>query len=332
MSKCTFRTTTAALCGLFMLALSAQPLSAAPPTDVRNGVVLFVAKTFSNPYFREMRDGIQAAIQSDTRIRAEMTAGTKEDDVSGQRAIIESYLARASGAGGYNLVGIILAPAASNTELTDLIRRMNDMRIPIVVLDTAIAPSALSRDQAHITSFIGSSNIDGGRLAANMIAARVPRGGKILLLNGVPGQSTAADRRAGFLSRLSEIRQQHGPAYEVREWTANWTQSEALVATSSILSSGDKIDAIFGANDQMALGAAEAVRSSPRPLAFQPVIVGFDAIPEARDAVQKGTLSATIAQDPKTMGAKAIAVLEATWNGSPVQPVYTIPVKPVVRR
>jgi ribose transport system substrate-binding protein len=288
------------------------------------GVVLFLAKTLGNPFFREMKDGIEAAVRSIPAIRLESRAGNKEDDISGQRQILEAYELHAR---ERRLRGVIVTPASSGPELTGLIKGLNDLAIPIIVLDTAIEASALQRAHATITSFIGSSNVEGGRLAADLVARFRPNGAKILLLNGVSGQSTAFDRRKGFLDRLNELKSQVSYQFVVREFTANWIRSEALAATSSMIAGGFRMDAIFGANDQMAIGAARAVRAATPPLT--PAIVGFDAVEEARAAVRTGLLTATIAQNPAQMGRKAIDALQSVWNGQKVAARYLIPVLPV---
>jgi ABC-type sugar transport system substrate-binding protein len=121
--------------------------------------------------------------------------------------------------------------------------------------------------------------------------------------------------------------------YDVTEYTANWSRSEGNSATNSFFSAGKIFDGIFAANDQMALGAIEAIRTSPM-IARQtskPIVIGFDAVPEAKAAVQDGTMLATLARDAAGMGVKGIQVLVDVWTGRPVKNEYLLPVTPILK-
>jgi ABC-type sugar transport system substrate-binding protein len=301
------------------------------PARAQQRNILFVAKTFGNQYFREMEEGVRAAAARNGKIRLEVRAGTREDDVSGQRRIIETFISRHSKTGRFQLSGVILTPGGSSTELTGVIKKLNDLSIPVVILDTEIAAEALTKDHATITTFIGSDNIKGGNQAAQLMCKLVPKKeGTLLLLNGVSGQATAAQRREGFLNGLKDGTCAESK-YKVQQWTANWVKREALTAVTTLLAGGTQFDGIFGANDQMALGAAEAVRTRLRGNSPRPIIIGYDAVPEARKAIQSGLLTASLAQKPKEMGSHAIDALQAVWDGKKVEPVELIPVTPILK-
>jgi ribose transport system substrate-binding protein len=316
---------------LLIGALGAFAVIAITPAFAESRNVLFVAKTFGNQYFREMEDGVRAAAAKNGNIHLDIRAGTREDDVSGQRRIIETFISRHSRAGSFKLDGVILTPGGSSTELTGVIKKLNSLSIPIVILDTEISADALARDGATITTFIGSDNIQGGNQAAQLMCKLVPKTeGTLLVLNGVSGQATAAQRRQGFLEGLKEgtcIERK----YVLKEWTANWVKREALTAVTTLLAGGNQLDGIFGANDQMALGAVEAVRTRVRNDKPRPIIIGYDAVPEARQALRFGILSATLAQKPMEMGSRAIDALQAAWNGTKVDAVQLLPVTPVLK-
>lgn len=198
------------------------------------------------------------------------------------------------------------------------------------MLDTAIDSAALQKRGAKITSFVASSNVDGGATAADLLVGATPQGGEILLLNGVSGQATAAERRKGFLDEIGKLEAQKSIKYDITEWTADWTRTEAVAATSSLLLAGHRFVGIFGANDQMALGAVEALRTSPLSQNPRPVIIGFDAVPEAIAAVKSGAMYATLAQDAPEMGRLGVEILAKTWDGLPVERQYLLKVTPII--
>lgn len=299
-----------------------------PSTDRR--VVLVVVKAIDNPFFVEIVRGV-----TDELKRRGMTAdllvrsGAQEGDVTGQREHLESAIARyLSATSGGRLAGLVLTPSGSGDELTSQIQRLRAARVPVVLLDTRISKEALDRAATTYDMFAGSSNRQGGEIAATEIMSRLPRGGRILLLNGVSGHETAAERRVGFMSQLADQRKRR--RFVVIERTANWRRSEAQAAVDGLLSMGRRFDAIFAANDEMALGALVAIERLPARR--RPLVIGFDATPEARQAVADGKLLATVAQDPYAMGVSAVAALDDIGHDRRVIKDQIIPVRLIKRK
>ena len=139
----------------------------------------------------------------------------------------------------------------------------------------------------------------------------------MLVLNGVPEHDTAKQRREGFLLAVKNM------GYEITERTANWRRSEARTIVEAFSNAGQVPDAIFAANDEMAIGTIEALRQTNKSL---PPIIGFDATDEARALVKEGTLYATIAQAPRRMGERAAEELAVLLNGTQSQTMRLEPV------
>jgi ABC-type sugar transport system substrate-binding protein len=130
----------------------------------------------------------------------------------------------------------------------------------------------------------------------------LPEGGQIIELQGSVGASPAIDRSAGFNSVIADH-----PEYEiVFQQTAGFARDQGLTVTEQALQANPDVDAIVAANDDMAFGAAEAVAGAGLDIP----IIGFDALPEALQAVEDGTLAATVEQWPgrQTSGAMEILV------------------------
>ena len=283
---------------------------------------LLILKTMDNPFFKEIQRGVSENWDQALGNLA-MRAGSKEGDITSQRRILDDFINQSvAGKQEPTLLAVLLTPSGSKNELTAQIKSLRDRNIPVILIDTAIDSAALKSAKTNITSFIGSSNFDGGKMAAKVIKEYLQPGDHILLLNGVDGQETAEARRKGFISAINADTNMAG--VEIIERTCNWRRDEARSMISALLTMGQKIDAIFAANDEMALGAALALKQNHSDTL---PIVGFDAIPEAIEAVNGGKLTATIAQDPYSMGKTAVLTLQKILNKQPAPKNQAIPTK-----
>ena len=146
-------------------------------------------------------------------------------------------------------------------------------------------------------------------MAARVLAKHLKGKGRVIEIEGIPGTSAAHDRGAGFNQEL-----QNYPEIKVvfRE-AANFDRKDAQRMMRSLLKEGLEVDAVFAHNDNMILGVidafAEINKKTPR------VLIGFDALPEALQAVKNGSLTATIAQQPETMGKLAITSAARYFRG-----------------
>lgn len=263
--------------------------------------VLLLLKTLDNPFFRDIDAGFRSKWSS--MMALDVRAGKNEADVPGQRVILESYLrANVRGRNKPILRGLVLTPSDSGDGLVPLLAEFRRAGIPLVLVDTAISPEALKAAGTDYNVLLASDNLLGGRLAAKLVldAMAGKKQANVLILNGVPESDTAKQRREGFLGVVQ------GSGFDLRERTGNWRRSEARTIVESFRIAGQISDAIFAANDEMAIGAIEALRQSKAAL---PYIVGFDATDEARLLVKQEILNATIAQSPKHMGERAAEVL-----------------------
>lgn len=280
--------------------------------EAKNDVVLLLLKTQSTSFFQDIQSGAESEARADAaKYHLIVRAGTKEGDVTAQRTILDGafdqYVANQPHA---LLRAVLITPSASGPELIPSIKRLRDAGVPIVVIDTQIDKAALAQGATAVNAFVGSSNLDGGRKAANIVAKRLPNGGSVLILNGVDGQETAKSRRDGFVNQIAAA--PHNIKYSVEEHTCNWQRNEARSTVGGLLAFGKNFNAIFAANDEMALGAAEALRQRGKTGV---IVVGFDAIPAAVDAIRDGSLTATLRQQPRVMGSTAVKLAREVWAG-----------------
>jgi ribose transport system permease protein len=249
--------------------------------------IAFVPKALNSPFWADMERAAEreAAAQG---VHLVSLAAERETDVERQYQIIENLIQQ-------DVDAILLSPAGSK-ELVPAIRKANDAGIPVLLLDTRIDEAAAASVGAEVVTYIGSDNFEGGRVAGRALGAALHGRGEVAIIEGISGHETADQRRLGFLDGLEAF-----PGIGVvASQTANWERARAYTVAENLLQAHPEIDAIFAANDEMALGALEAVAAARRLDHVK--VVGFDAIPDALANIRTGRLLGSVAQFPSEMG------------------------------
>ena len=173
-------------------------------------------------------------------------------------------------------------------------------------------------------TYVGSDDVDAGRIQAEWLRANLQPGSRIVYLEGPIGLSPQIFRRQGLWEHLI-----NDPAMNINvldAQTANWKRDEAMTLAENWITrfGADGIDAIVAQNDDMALGALEAVEA--RGLRDRILLIGVDAISDALLAVRAGRLDATVFQDAEGQGAGGVdAALELLRTGQQRMPDVWIP-------
>jgi len=261
--------------------------SATAPDKAETLTIAFVPKALNSPFWAAMQQAAEreAVIQG---VRLVSLAADRETDVDRQYQIIENLIQQQVNA-------ILLSPAGSK-ELVPAIRKANTASIPILLLDTRIDQAAADSVGARVLTYIGSDNFEGGAVAGRYLADKLSGVGKVAIIEGISGHETADQRRLGFLHAIDS----HPNIQVVASQTANWERARAYTVAENLLQAHPELAAIFAANDEMALGALEAVAAAGRMDQIQ--IIGFDAIPDALTNIRSGRLSGSVAQFPGEMG------------------------------
>lgn len=141
------------------------------------------------------------------------------------------------------------------------------------------------------------------------------------MLEGIAGTSAARDRGKGFregLKKYPDIRL-------VAVQTADFDRAKGLTVMENILQAQRNIGAVFAQNDEMALGAVQAIEAAKRQKEM--FVVGFDAIADATAAVKAGKMAATIAQQPVVMGRLAVEAAVKIINKQTVPKFTPVPLR-----
>lgn len=248
-----------------------------------------------NPFWAAVEAG---AVQAGEELGVDVivVAPPQESDVQAQITQIEDLIAQ-------GVDGIALAPTDPNA-LAPVVDAAIAQGIPVVFVDTQGTNEGVP--------FIGTNNEVGAALAAQYICDNVEEGSDVAILQGLVSQSTGQARAEGARAGLTEC-----GLNIVAEQTAEWDRARGLSVTENILAGNPNIRAIFGSNDNMALGAVEALKQAA--MLDQVMVVGFDANPDAANSIVAGEMTASVAQAPGNMGAFSIQALHDLANGEEVE-------------
>ena len=193
-------------------------------------------------------------------------------------------------------VDYILFTGVVNTGWEEVLTEVNDNDIPLILLDR-IPDCADVID--YKVAFGGDFVEEGRRMAvwAGEYLKSIGRGDEevnVVMLEGTTGASAQVDRTAGILKGLEDY-----PNLKlVAQQSGNFTRAEGQAVMESFLKSVDKIDVLLAQNDDMALGAIDAIKAAGLVPGQDIIIVGCDSVKTAFDAIVAGEMNATIECTP----------------------------------
>jgi ribose transport system substrate-binding protein len=203
------------------------------------------------------------------------------------------------------VAGIALAPT-DPTALASVVDKALKKGIPVVFVDTKGTNAGVS--------FIGTNNEVGAKMAADYICKGVAKGSEVAILQGIITQSTGKARSDGAQAGLTAC-----GLKVVAVQPGDWDTAKGQAATENILTAHPNIKGIFASNDNMAMGAIEALRSAKK--LKNVMVVGFDGTPAASKAILAGELAASVAQAPVNMGKFGIESLIKLKKGEKLDAV-----------
>jgi ABC-type sugar transport system substrate-binding protein len=282
-------------------------------SDPKNVRLAAVIKGLDNPFFVTMREGlVTTARLHRAPLRVAASAGLH--DTAGQASELESLAADDADCYVVNPIN-----------QTNLIRALGHVpeSAPIVNIDSLVGKKAAKAVGVDVTTYIGTDNVAGGRVAADAMAALVDRRAKVAVIEGIPGDASSGARSEGFTEGA------RGRFDVVETVAADFERGRARLAARELLRADRDIAGFFAVNDLMALGVADAVDAAGRR--DEVTVVGFDGIRQALAAVQLGALSATVAQYPYAIGQLGVEACIAAVRGKSVPPNVDAPVHVITK-
>lgn len=235
-----------------------------------------------NPFWAAVEKG---AVEKGKELGVEVIvlAPPAESDVQAQIAQVEDQLAKGVSA-------IAIAPT-DPAALRPVLEKAQAQGVKVLFIDT--------KGDLPGATFIGTNNELGAKLGVDYLCKNLPKGSKVAILQGIITQSTGKARADGAKAGLTECGMNI-----VAELSAEWDRAKATSVMEDILTKNPDLQGLFASNDNMALGAVEALKNAG--VNDKVVVVGFDANPDAAAAILAGEMEATVAQNPYNMGALGV--------------------------
>jgi inositol transport system substrate-binding protein len=230
------------------------------------------------------------------------------NDISKQLDQIDNFIAQK--------VNAIVVVPVDYDGIVPGVKKANEAGIPVIALGIQSAGGKYT--------FVGSKNIDAGRMQAEFMQAHLPKDAKILYLQGTPGLYHSAERLKGFEEALAR------PDVKIlANLSGNYDRAEGMKVTEDWVQSFPHFDAIIAANDQMALGALQALKAADRLKGVQ--ISGVDGVPDALKAISSGEMAQSIFQNAAGQAKAAFEVVEGIKKGEPAPEEKLVPFESITK-
>lgn len=260
--------------------------------------------TLNNPFFVDLRDGAKEKADA---LGYELIVYDANDDSATQLSQIEDLISKK--------VDLIIVNPTNSESIGQAIQLANNANIPVITVDR-------SATSGTVVTHIASDNVRGGKMAGEYLLSKVGANAKVVELEGVPGASATIDRGEGFHDAVD------GKLNVVASQTAEFNRDKGLDVMENLLQANSGIKGVFAHNDEMALGAIAALKAANIK---DVVVVGFDAIDDAKAAVDEGTMAATVAQQPKVMGSLSIEYAKKYLDGETIAAYIPVDLELVVK-
>ncbi|GAD88913.1 ribose ABC transporter substrate-binding protein [Vibrio halioticoli NBRC 102217] len=263
-----------------------------------------VVSTLNNPFFVTMKDGAESKAKE---LGYNLIVLDSQNDPSKELSNVEDLTVR-------GVKAILINPTDSDA-VSNAIRMANRANIPVLTLDRGAS-------RGDVVSHIASDNVAGGEMAGKFIMERVGEKAKVIQLEGIAGTSAARERGEGFMKAVKS-----GNMDLLASQPADFDRTKGLNVMENLLAANSDVQAVFAQNDEMALGALRAIQASGKDI----TIVGFDGTDDGIAAVNRGLLSATIAQQPDMIGSLGVETADKVLKGQTVEKNIPVPLKVITK-
>lgn len=270
------------------------------PSKLKIGVSI---STLSNPVFITLKNELQK--YSDKK-GSKIIINNANNDTSKQNNDVEDLIQQ-------KVDAIIVNPCDSSA-ISTVIQKANDAKIPVICIDRGA-------DRGTVVSTVASDNVAGGKMAADYLIKKLGLKAKIAELQGIPGASATRERGQGF-AKIADKK-----LNIVSKQTAQFDRAKGLSVTENILQAHHDVKGIFSQNDEMAVGAARAVKASKKDI----VIVGFDGTNDALKLIKSGQMTATVAQQWDKMADTSLDAVYDYYQGKTVKKNNLVPVRLITK-
>lgn len=270
---------------------------------VGNGAIGLSVSTLNNPFFVSLAEGAQAEAEEKG---AELITVDAGDDAAKQTNDVEDLISR-------NVSVLIINPVDSDA-VAPAVKDAISKGIKVISVDRVV-------NGVDVDCQIASDNVAGAKMATEYLVETIGEGTPVAELQGTTGASATIDRGAGFHEVADEKLDVTGSQ------TADFNRATGMTVMENLLQANGSIKGVFAHNDEMALGALEAIAATGKDIK----VVGFDATDDAVAAVKAGKMLATVAQQPDQMGKTAVDTAITLAEGETVEKSIPVEVKLVTK-
>ena len=252
------------------------------------GTIAIITVDPSNPYWKAEVDTAQSAL---TKLGYKYTTSAHKNKPDAQNQLIETAI-------NAKVKGIILDPAGAK-ESVAAVQKAVDAKIPVVLVNAEIDKTGLAKAQ------IVSNNAQGATIGAEQWAQAMNYKGTYVELFGDPSDNNAQVRSDGYKAVLA----QYPDLKMVGKEIANWDRQQGQTKMEALLSAHPDITGVISGNDEMALGAINALKAANKLDKVK--VLGFDGSQDAVNAVKAGSMVATVLQPIVAGTNKAVTELNS---------------------
>ena len=294
---------------LFMaLFLIAAMLIGCTPAEEDDQLVFgYVSANFNDTGQVFIKDGAKAKAEE---LGVEFREADAQEDVIKQQDLVQAFITE-------QVDALIVVPVSTDA-MDPIIAAAKDAGIPVVFVNRN--PFGESQPPEG-TYYVGSEEVVAGQKQAEYLGELMgDEGGNAFVLQGKLDNEAAIKRTAGFVDTIEA----NFPNIEiVAIEVGDWQRDQGVDITENWLTAyGDDIDAIVGNNDEMALGAVEVLQRADRT---DVIVLGVDFTPDAKAAIQEGTMNGSVRQDLAGQGAGGVQVAYDLFHGGVTENPVWIP-------
>lgn len=266
----------------------AAPSESATGGGTAGGTIAVITVDPSNPYWKAEIDTATAEFK---KLGYEPTTSAHKNDPDTQNQLVETAI-------NDKVKGVLLDPAGAD-ESVAAVQKLVDAKIPVVLINAEISQTGLAKAQ------IVSNNAQGATVGAEEWAKAMNYKGSYVELLGKPSDNNAQVRSDGYKSVIS----QYPDLKQVGKEIANWDRQTGQEKMESLLSKNPDVQGVIAGNDEMALGAINALKDKGKLEKVK--VLGFDGNQDAVNAVKKDEMVATVLQPIVEGTKKAAAQLDS---------------------
>ncbi|QUX97075.1 rhizopine-binding protein [Marinomonas sp. CT5] len=294
-----------------LLLLSVGTISNAQATNI--GISM---TSFDNPFLNILINGMKSADQSNDDITLQFEDANS--DIGRQLNQVQSFIA--SG------VDAIIVNAVDGDSTMAITQMTNEAGIPLVYVNH---PPIDINQLPDTASFVGSNELDSGTLQTEEVCRLLNGKGNALVIIG-PLENHAALTRTKDVEKVLSRPECSGIKILDKQ-VANWSRTQAYDLMTNWITSGIEFNTVIANNDEMAIGAIQAIEASSLNI-DNIVVAGIDATADGLAAMRSGELSITVFQNATKQGQVAVQTAYKMVHGDPVDRNLWVPFELVTKQ